>query len=148
MVPRGGGMLRGPEAPATLPAWLSEHDLDFYAGEFKRKRLPRRPYYYRNLDRNWELMAPFADMRVTVPALYVAGDRDMVIAGPGMDQHLANLKHFVPALRDILMLPGCGHWTQQSAPRGQRRDHRFRPQPAELRMAVARRWRSRLQPRL
>jgi pimeloyl-ACP methyl ester carboxylesterase len=116
MVPRGGGMLRGPEAPATLPAWLSEHDLDFYAGEFKRSGFRGGLNYYRNLDRNWELMAPFADMRVTVPALYVAGDRDMVIAGPGMDQHLANLKHFVPALRDILMLPACGHWTQQERP--------------------------------
>jgi pimeloyl-ACP methyl ester carboxylesterase len=53
---------------------------------------------------------------VTVPALYVAGDRDMVVAFPGMDQLLANLKHFVPALRTTLMLPGCGHWTQQERP--------------------------------
>ena len=36
MVPRGGGMLRGLGAPATLPAWLSEADIDFYADEFKR----------------------------------------------------------------------------------------------------------------
>jgi pimeloyl-ACP methyl ester carboxylesterase len=53
---------------------------------------------------------------VTVPALYLAGDRDMVIAGPGMDQHLANLRQFVPALRNIKMLSGCGHWTQQERP--------------------------------
>jgi pimeloyl-ACP methyl ester carboxylesterase len=33
-----------------------------------------------------------------------------------MDQLLANLKHFVPALRNIQMLPGCGHWTQQERP--------------------------------
>ena len=30
-------------APATLPAWLSERDIDFYAGEFAAHRLPRRP---------------------------------------------------------------------------------------------------------
>jgi pimeloyl-ACP methyl ester carboxylesterase len=53
---------------------------------------------------------------VTVPALYVAGDRDMVVAFPGMDQLLANLRHFVPALRNTLMLAGCGHWTQQERP--------------------------------
>jgi len=53
---------------------------------------------------------------VTVPALYAAGDRDMVVAFPGMDQLLANLKRFVPALRNTLMLPGCGHWTQQERP--------------------------------
>jgi pimeloyl-ACP methyl ester carboxylesterase len=116
MVPRGSGLLRGPGAPATLPAWLSEHDLDFYAGEFKRSGFRGPLNYYRNIDRNWELMAAFAGAPVTVPALYVAGDRDMVLAAPGADQHLANLKHFVPALRDIKMLPGCGHWTQQERP--------------------------------
>ncbi len=53
---------------------------------------------------------------VTVPSLFVAGDHDMVIAAPGIDQHLANLKQFVPTLRDIRILPGCGHWTQQERP--------------------------------
>lgn len=112
----GGGMLRGPGAPATLPAWLSEADLDFYAGEFKRSGFRGGLNYYRNLDRNWELMAPFADVRVTVPAIYIAGDRDLVVSSPGMDQFLSNLKHFVPALRNMVMLPGCGHWTQQERP--------------------------------
>ena len=61
-------------------------------------------------------MAAFAGVPVTVPALYVAGDRDLVVAFPGTDQLLANLRHFVPALRNIQMLPGCGHWTQQERP--------------------------------
>jgi len=113
MVPKGGGFLRGSGAPATLPAWLSEADIDFYAGEFKRSGFRGPLNYYRNIDRNWELTAAFADVKVTVPALYVAGDRDMVVSFPGTEQLLANLKQFVPALRDIQMLAGCGHWTQQ-----------------------------------
>jgi pimeloyl-ACP methyl ester carboxylesterase len=116
MVPRGGGFLRGGQVPATLPAWLSQADVDFYAGEFKRSGFRGALNYYRNIDSNWELLAAFADVPVTVPALYVAGDRDMVVAFPGMEQLLANLKHFVPALRKIQMLPGCGHWTQQERP--------------------------------
>jgi pimeloyl-ACP methyl ester carboxylesterase len=116
MVPHGGGMLRGPGAPATLPAWLSEADINFYAGEFRRSGFRGPLNYYRNVDRNWGLMAAFTGALVTVPALYVAGDRDMVVAIPGMDQHLANMKQFVPALRNIQMLPGCGHWTQQERP--------------------------------
>jgi pimeloyl-ACP methyl ester carboxylesterase len=116
MVPRGGGFLRGPGGPATLPDWLSERDIDFYAGEFGRAGFRGPLNYYRNIDRNWELMAPFAGARVTIPALYVAGDRDLVVKFPGMDQLLANLKHFVPALRGTQMLPGCGHWTQQERP--------------------------------
>jgi pimeloyl-ACP methyl ester carboxylesterase len=109
-------MLRGPGAPATLPAWISEADIDFYAGEFKRSGFRGGLNYYRNVDRNWELMAPFADVRVTVPALYIAGDRDMVLAAPGTEQLLANMKHDVPALRSIKLLSGCGHWTQQERP--------------------------------
>jgi pimeloyl-ACP methyl ester carboxylesterase len=116
MVPRGGGFLRGPGAPATLPQWLGERDVDVYAGEFQRTGFRGALNWYRNIDRNWELLAPFAGACVTVPALYVAGDRDLVVAFPGMDQLLANLERFVPALRSTLMLPGCGHWTQQERP--------------------------------
>ena len=116
MVPRGGGMMQGPGAPATLPSWLSEADIDFYAGEFKRSGFRGGLNYYRNIDRNWELTAAFADVKVNVPALYVAGDRDMVVSFPGTAELLANLKQFVPALRNIQMLPGCGHWTQQERP--------------------------------
>ena len=68
---------------------------------------------HRNIDRNWELLAPFAGAVVTVPALYVAGDRDLVVRFPGMEQLIANLATFVPQLRRTVMLPGCGHWTQQ-----------------------------------
>ena len=50
---------------------------------------------------------------MTVPALYIAGDRDLVVAFHGMDHLLANLPQFVPQLRAQIMLPGCGHWTQQ-----------------------------------
>jgi pimeloyl-ACP methyl ester carboxylesterase len=117
MVSRGGGFLRGAvAAPTKLPAWLSERDIDFYAGEFRRTGFRGALNWYRNIDRNWELLAPFAGAPVTVPALYVAGDRDMVVAFPGMDQLLANLKRFVPGLRKTVMLPGCGHWTQQERP--------------------------------
>jgi pimeloyl-ACP methyl ester carboxylesterase len=116
MVPHSGGMLRSLGAPPTLPPWLSQADIDFYAGEFRRSGFRGPLNYYRNVDRNWELMAAFAGAPVTVPALYVAGDRDLVVSFPGTEQLLANLKSFVPALRGIKMLPGCGHWTQQERP--------------------------------
>jgi pimeloyl-ACP methyl ester carboxylesterase len=32
---------------------------------------------------------------------------------PGMDRLLPNLSNFVPKLRKTIVLPGCGHWTQQ-----------------------------------
>ena len=66
-----------------------------------------------DIDRNWELLAPWIGAKVTVPALYMAGDRDLVLSFRGMDQLLPALKQFVPNLRDAIILPGCGHWTQQ-----------------------------------
>jgi pimeloyl-ACP methyl ester carboxylesterase len=117
MVPRDGGFLSRGADPASLPAWLTEADIDHFAGEFARTGFRGGLNWYRNIDRNWELLAPFAGSRVTVPALYVAGDRDLVVAFRGMDQLIANLKQFVPGLRKTIMLPGCGHWTQQERPR-------------------------------
>ncbi|MGH7265417.1 MAG: alpha/beta fold hydrolase [Candidatus Rokuibacteriota bacterium] len=116
MVPRWGGLLDRLVEPPALPSWLTEADVAFYVEEFTRTGFRGGLNWYRNIDRNWELLAPFAGARVTVPALYVAGDRDLVVAFRGMDRLIPNLAKFVPRLRPTLMLPGCGHWTQQERP--------------------------------
>jgi pimeloyl-ACP methyl ester carboxylesterase len=113
MVKRDGGFLTQMVRPAVLPAWLTDADLEFYAGEFTRSGFRGGLSWYRNIDRNWELLAPFAGAKVTVPALYIAGDRDLVVAFRNMDRVIANLADNVPLLRGTIMLPGCGHWTQQ-----------------------------------
>ena len=113
MLPRLGGFLDRTVEPDMLPQWLTEADIDFYAGEFMRTGFRGGLNWYRNIDRNWELLAPFAGARVSVPALYMAGDRDLVVGFRGMDQLIPNLTQFVPELRGTIMLPGCGHWTQQ-----------------------------------
>jgi pimeloyl-ACP methyl ester carboxylesterase len=117
MVPRRGGFLALMTNPASLPHWLTEADVDFYVKEFTRTGFRGGLNWYRNIDRNWELLAPFAGAPVTVPALYIAGDRDLVVAFRGMDQIIAHLSKFVPQLRGTLMLPDCGHWTQQERAR-------------------------------
>jgi pimeloyl-ACP methyl ester carboxylesterase len=52
-------------------------------------------------------------MKVAVPALYIAGDHDMVVASSGAAEQITNMKQVVPLLSNIQMLPRCGHWTQQ-----------------------------------
>ena len=117
MVPRRGGLLSSLPDPPSLPAWLTDADLDLYTAEFTRTGFRGGLNWYRNIDRAWELLAPFAGARVAVPALYMAGDRDLVVAFPGMERLVGNLRRFVPHLRKTIMLPGCGHWTQQERPR-------------------------------
>jgi pimeloyl-ACP methyl ester carboxylesterase len=113
MVPRQGGFLSRMVDPESLPGWLTEADIDFYAAEFTRTGFRGGLNWYRNIDRNWELLAPWTGAKVTVPALYVAGDRDLVLEFRGMDQLVPALEQFVPELRETIILPGCGHWTQQ-----------------------------------
>ena len=118
LVPLQGGLKArmGAHAAMPLPAWLSDADIDHYAGEFARTGFRGGLNWYRNIDRNWELLRPFAGMPVQVPALYVAGDRDLVVSFPGAQAMIANLRASVPRLRETIMLPGCGHWTQQERP--------------------------------
>jgi pimeloyl-ACP methyl ester carboxylesterase len=116
MVARNGGFLSNAHEPPALPRWLSDGDIDFYTSEFSRTGFRGGLNWYRNIDRSWELLAPFAGAQVTVPALYIAGDRDLVVTFKGMDQLIPNLAKHVPELRGTIMLPGCGHWTQQERP--------------------------------
>jgi pimeloyl-ACP methyl ester carboxylesterase len=101
MAPRRGGFLL--TNPASLPHWLTEADVDFYVSEFARTGFRGGLNWYRNVDGDWELLAPLSGVQVTVPALYIAGDRDLVLAFRGMDQVIANLSKFVPQLRKTLL---------------------------------------------
>ena len=108
MVPRRGFSLTD---PTSLPAWVTESDIDVYVAEFTRSGFRGPLSWWRNLDRSWELMAAFDGAAVTVPALYIAGERDFVVAV--FHQSIARQSTLVPKLRPAIMLPGCGHWTQQ-----------------------------------
>jgi pimeloyl-ACP methyl ester carboxylesterase len=108
MVPRKRASLTD---PPSLPAWVTESDIDVYVAEFTRSGFRGPLSWWRNIDRNWELMAAFGGATVTIPALYMAGDRDFV--ADIFSQFIAEQSAMVPKLRPPIMLPGCGHWTEQ-----------------------------------
>jgi pimeloyl-ACP methyl ester carboxylesterase len=108
MMPRKGGILAD---PPSLPAWITDSDIGVYVEEFARSGFHGPLAWWRNIDRSWALMAPFAGAAVAVPALYMAGERDFVAAV--FSQDIARQSALVPKLRPPIMLPGCGHWTQQ-----------------------------------
>ncbi|MFD7872882.1 alpha/beta fold hydrolase [Streptomyces sp. NPDC059766] len=73
--------------------------------------------WYRNIERNSELLAAFRGRAVEVPALYIVGDRDLVMAMRGPDGTRTPVRREVaPHLRAQVVLPGCGHWTRQERP--------------------------------
>jgi pimeloyl-ACP methyl ester carboxylesterase len=116
VIPPGRGFLDICPEPRVLPDWLTSEDIDTYAAEYAASGFTGPLNWYRNLDRNWELTAAWHHARVTVPALYLAGDRDLVVNFPGARQRLPRLRDYAPALREPVLLAGCGHWTQQERP--------------------------------
>src|SRR6201999_1329844 len=60
MVPRSGGFLTRMPDPEALPSWLGAGDVDFYVEQFQRSGFRGGLNWYRNIDRNWELLAPYA----------------------------------------------------------------------------------------
>ncbi|MGH8034657.1 MAG: alpha/beta fold hydrolase, partial [Lysobacterales bacterium] len=107
-----GGWIGRWGRPRTLPAWLSQADLDYYVGEFRRSGFHGGLNYYRNFDRNWEITAQL-DQVVRVPALYIAGDQDMAIAHLGLGQLRERMSAVVTDLRGLVWFEGAGHWIQQ-----------------------------------
>jgi pimeloyl-ACP methyl ester carboxylesterase len=111
MVPRKGAVLTD---PASLPAWITEADIDVYVEELTRSGFRGALNWWRNVDRSWELLAAFDGAQVAVPALYIVGKRDFLVGV--FQQSIAEQSNFVPKLRPMVMLPDCGHWTQQERP--------------------------------
>ncbi|MFF3334031.1 alpha/beta fold hydrolase [Streptomyces sp. NPDC002888] len=116
LIEPGQGWLVSMPDPEVLPKWLTEDDLDALTDSFAQG-FTGALNWYRNLDRNWELTAPWHGAVVSPPALYVYGDLDPVPAFPGTPELIAALPGLMPNLRRApLRLEGCGHWTQQERP--------------------------------
>ncbi len=100
--------------PETLPAWLTEQDIDFFTGEFERTGFRGGLNWYRNFDRNWELTAFLSGAKLRQPTLFVAGEFDPVITMYG--EAFDTIGETVPNLKKKVLLPGAGHWIQQERP--------------------------------
>ena len=104
-------LLREPE---KLPDWLTEEDLDVFTTEFERKGTFRHGInWYRNIDRSWELLAPFANATVQQPALFIGADRDAIFGQTR--ESVDATRAWVPNLRTV-WVDDCGHWIQQEEP--------------------------------
>jgi hypothetical protein len=62
--------------PEKLPGWLTAEDLDFYVSEFERTGLTGGLNRYRNVDRDWEDLAALTGQPITVPSMFIGGEKD------------------------------------------------------------------------
>ncbi|MFY1828164.1 alpha/beta fold hydrolase [Myxococcus fulvus] len=106
----GDGFLTPP--PVSLPAWLSEEDVAYFAGEFERSGFRGGLNRYRNMDRDWEELPELATARIEQPALFITGEKD-----PGrLLAPLEPMKALVPGLKEVRVIPEAGHWAPQERP--------------------------------
>lgn len=111
MVDRGRTLREKFVHPETMPAWMSEADLDVYTREFEYSGFFGPLGRYRNVDRDWEDLAAFAYRPIEVPALFIGGSKDgpTIWGKPAIDRFPETL----PKLHQSVILDGCGHWVQQ-----------------------------------
>lgn len=111
---RGVDLIDSIADDATLPPWMSAGHFAEYVDAFSTGGFKHPVDWYRCLDRNWELTAWLQDRRITVPSLFLVGERDPVRHYAGA--HEAGLKDWLTDLRGQHVLPGAGHWLQQERP--------------------------------
>lgn len=116
MVSRSAGLLAPLPDPHDLPTWLTKADLDAYVAAFSVSGFRGGLNYYRNLDRNWQLQASLADVKVNVPALFIAGERDTGLQIPGMTEIISAMPTLAPRLREPMFVTKAGHWLPQERP--------------------------------
>ena len=93
------------EAPLGEPV-MSESELAVFIDAFEKSGFTPSINWYRNLDRNWHLLAD-VDPIIQKPALMIYGDQDVI---PKSE----TLSNFVPDI-DVISLD-CGHWIQEEKP--------------------------------
>ena len=111
-----GGWIGRLGAPKGLPSWLTEEDLDYIVSQFENAGFRGGINYYRNFQRNWEITENLQDVKVKVPTLFIAGEKDMVIAHATAEDLTRGMNRAVDDLRGVVLIPDIGHWVQQEAP--------------------------------
>ncbi|KAF7811319.1 Epoxide hydrolase [Senna tora] len=102
----------------TLPSWLSEKDVDYYVSKFEKTGFSGGLNYYRNLNLNWELTAPWSGIRVKVAVMFITGELDSVYTSLGMKDYIhgGGFKEDVPNLEQVVVQEGVGHFNNQETP--------------------------------
>ncbi|EXC03944.1 Epoxide hydrolase 2 [Morus notabilis] len=114
-MPKGKCFGHPKDTPIALPSWVSEEDMDYYASKFEKTGFTGGINYYRNIDRNWELTAPWTGAKMQVPVKFIVGDQDLVYNLYGTKDyiHKGGFKRDVPFLQEVVVMEGVGHFVNE-----------------------------------
>ena len=110
------GFLGDIPADRPLPNWLSEADLASFVATYQQTGFRGGLNWYRNIDRNWDLTAPWQDAQIRQPLLFIAGAQDSVITGLIGAKRVSEMGRVLPNIKAKLIIDGAGHWVQQERP--------------------------------
>ena len=96
----------------THPEVFTDEVMQVYVNAFSPAGAMTPPLdYYRNIDRNWELIAHLDSIQIEVGCLMISAANDPVLH-PGLTK---GMEARVPNLTKVV-IDDCGHWTQQEQP--------------------------------
>ncbi|CAJ1504763.1 alpha/beta hydrolase [[Mycobacterium] kokjensenii] len=98
--------------PSARPDWIGADELEHYISEFTRTGFTGGLNWYRNLDRNWEIMSNPPAATIDVPTMFIAGSADPVLVFTRRDR----AAEVVTGPYREVMIDGAGHWLQQERP--------------------------------
>ncbi|RCV10239.1 hypothetical protein SETIT_2G096600v2 [Setaria italica] len=100
-----------PDRDIPLPPWLPKEYVDRLAAKFDETGFAGAINFYRCLNLNWELTAPWTGAKVAVPTKYMAGEEAMSCSYTGVQEyiHKGGLKGDVPGLEEVAVVAGAAH---------------------------------------
>ena len=112
----GFGFLGDPSIEHRLPRWISAEDHAYVVETYKQTGFRGGLNWYRNIDRNWDLTAPWQDAQIHQPSIFIAGAKDAVVTSILGGKRVTEMHRVLPNLKRKLIIEGAGHWIQQERP--------------------------------
>ena len=97
--------------PDDLPPWMTEEDLDYYVQMYEISGFRGGINWYRNIPTLHSDTRELENAKISQPAIFVQGSRDIVEHMVSRDSQLENFED----LRSVHVLDGIGHWVQVEA---------------------------------
>lgn len=116
LIKDGFGFLGDTSLQHNSAPWISEQDHAHVVENYKRSGFRGGLNWYRNIDRNWVLTAPWQGAKIYQPSIFIAGANDSVVTGIIGSKRIAEMDRVLPNLRQKLLIKGAGHWIQQERP--------------------------------